>query len=399
MYSTGLFEKVSAALEAETYPSLQAEIEKSGFEKVLFRYARDPILRELARQYQIRHKYGRKFASLLGKYPGWLFPTGLALQQASHHYTADFKAHAGLPYSTVIDLTGGLGMDTIAFASDTRSVLYLEKNVDIYTYNAFNFSKYLPNVRPIHTDSVSWLYEVADFTPETLLYADPARRDVHGKKIFHPEAYEPNPAEISKIVRKGSSKLLLKVSPVADLGHLHMYIGTPSKTYLLAVHDELKEILLLYNDDNAHHTLETWLCGPEQILLHKANNHIISVELTVQNTPGSYLFLPHPALVKTRADVEMAHRFGWRGFHKDARIYTSEQPDSPAGWRTFKVLKYAHALNQLEIKEAMIVTGKFPDSPETLRKRHKIAESTRYLLVVTKNSQNENLWILAEKLK
>lgn len=394
------FEKISEGFENESFRDLLAEVLCDGVDKALFRYAKDPVWKEAVLQCHIRHRYGHKFESILSLYPGWLFPPGLPLQQASHHLTAKFKATFAKNFSQVADLTGGLGMDSIAFASETDSVVYIEQNQEIFTYNSHNFHRYLPNVEPILADSLQWIRNTDRIHPlSTLLYADPARRTSSDKQTNNLKSYLPDPFLLSEIANKTSLPLLLKVSPMADLNLLVSAFNGVSEVQLLAVQNELKEILLYHDRSLSKPQIKIWLCESEDaVLLFESDKLPIQSHVEIRNTPLQYLYLPHPALIKARADVFIACQENLKGFHTDARLYTSDYRISLKGWRCFEVIDFASALSHIDVPEAMIVTGKFPEKPDIIRKRHQIPESDSYLLAVTKTGKNENLWILAKKL-
>lgn len=399
MFSTVLFDRISEGFERGDFKDLSTELQSDGLEQVVFRYSKDPLLKEAALQCHIRSRYKQKFGVILERFPGWLFPPGVALQQASHHHTARFKATLAAEYSCIVDLTGGLGMDSIAFSDRHDSVIYLERNEVVFRYNYHNFRRYIPHVRPVHTDGVDWLKRFADLLGGALLYADPARRDSAGSRALHPSDYVPDPKILADLARTKSLPLWLKVSPMADLAELSRYLGRASRVYLLAVRNELKEILLLYEQKCCTPTVETWLCGTKDIKLVEFEGLVIQPqEVEICHTPLRYIYLPHPALIKTRADVLVASQSGLRGLHHEARFYTSDLYLEIPGWRLFERVDFASSFSKLKVSEAMITTGKFPDKPEVIRKRHRIPESDSQLLIATKTSSNKNLWILAKKL-
>lgn len=400
MYSTEFFSKISEGFEKGEFTDLLSEIQCDGLEKVIFRYSRDPLLKEAALQCHIRDRYRHKFQIILHRYPGWLFPPGLPLQQASHHLAANCKAKLAGNFSRVIDLTGGLGMDAIAFADQADSVVYLELNQEIYKYNAHNFLRYIPHIKPILADSIQWIRDRVHIGMQhTLLYADPARRTTSEKQTFHLKNYLPDPFILSKLADEKSLPLLIKMSPMTDLDLVASHLGGLSEVHLLAVQNELKEILILQDRHIQNPHLKIWLCGTQgNVLLFESDRFPVKGAVKIRNAPFRYLYLPHPALIKARADLHIAAQEALMGFHPEARVYTSDTRKILQGWRIFEVLDFASSLSHMNVKEAMIVTGKFPEKPDVIRKRHKIPESNSDLLVVTKTLKNDNLWILAKKL-
>ena len=109
---------VAIALEAAKYPDLDVP--------------------RLVGQIKARQK-------LKDKMPQWVanervfFPPALALEQSSSEDTAHFKA--SLLHGKVVDLTGGMGLDSFAFAQAGCEVAYIERQEDLAKITAFNHSR------------------------------------------------------------------------------------------------------------------------------------------------------------------------------------------------------------------------------------------------------------------
>ncbi|MCL1973601.1 MAG: hypothetical protein FWG54_02130, partial [Bacteroidetes bacterium] len=80
------------------------------------------------------------------KLPQWsafsevVFPSSLACQQASSEVTARYKQRFLPQGATIIDCTGGLGVDCVAFASKAEKVMYIELNESLCQAAVHNFS-------------------------------------------------------------------------------------------------------------------------------------------------------------------------------------------------------------------------------------------------------------------
>ena len=79
---------------------------------------------------------------LKDKMPQWVanekvfFPPSLALEQSSSEVTAHYKA--SLVHGKIVDLTGGMGLDSYAFAQAGCEVDYVERQADLAKITAYN---------------------------------------------------------------------------------------------------------------------------------------------------------------------------------------------------------------------------------------------------------------------
>ena len=124
---------------------------------------------------------------LRDKIPSWYnpalhFPLQLSVEQASSERTARFKA--GLfTGARLADLTGGLGVDTWAWADRFEQVVYVEQNPELVEAARYNFNVLgANNIDCVQADAQDFLAGTTD--PFDLLYLDPARRDGQQRKVF-----------------------------------------------------------------------------------------------------------------------------------------------------------------------------------------------------------------------
>ena len=217
---------VAIALEAAKYPNLDVS--------------------RLVGQIKARQK-------LKDKMPHWVanekvfFPPALALEQSSSEETANFKA--SLLHGKVVDLTGGMGLDSFAFAQAGCEVAYIERQEDLAKITAFNH--YILEAGKIqhHTgDSLNWLSESAELFD--FLYVDPARRDGAGNKVVLLQDCEPNALELIPYINNKTS-LLIKTSPLLDLDRAIKELQGVEKIYIVCVKNEVKELLFLKTNNSS----------------------------------------------------------------------------------------------------------------------------------------------------
>jgi protein-L-isoaspartate O-methyltransferase len=129
-----------------------------------------------------RQTEGRKI--IANKLPSWaenmsiLFPAKISLEQCSSEATALYKASL-VSGESLVDLTGGFGVDCSFLSKNFTSVDYVEQNEELCQIAEHNFAALGLNIRVNNEESVSFL---ADMPSVDCIYIDPARRDVKAKK-------------------------------------------------------------------------------------------------------------------------------------------------------------------------------------------------------------------------
>ncbi len=208
----------------------------------------------------------KSFAQILGtiendrnrkikaKLPSWAetegleYPSSLSLEQCSSEATALYKAgiirgKSGSGVS-LFDLTGGLGVDSLAFSEVCDRVTYNEINPVLAAAAEKNFATMgARNIRVRNTDSSDLLEQEwhSDW-----IYIDPARRDAAGKKVFLLEDCSPNVLELMPELWNHTDRIMLKLSPMADITMIAGRLGgCLDEVHVVGSGGECKELLCL----------------------------------------------------------------------------------------------------------------------------------------------------------
>ncbi len=192
--------------------------------------------------------------------PGIIYPDKLCAEQCSSSFTAGYKAsvvsEATGGSGRVADLTGGLGVDSLAFSKVAGSVLYNEMDpsrADAAVRNfsllgAANISVLSEEVRPSAGGGSDFWDRVAYFRPD-IIYMDPARRSGTGNKVFLLEECSPDILTLLPDIFSHAGKFLVKLSPMADismLGNRFRKNGVSIEAlHIVEYEGECKELLFL----------------------------------------------------------------------------------------------------------------------------------------------------------
>lgn len=136
-----------------------------------------------------------------------------AFEQASSKAAAARKSCAG---QRALDLTCGLGVDSLYLARRFRRVVALERDPALAQIAAENFRRLdVGNVEVVCTDAESYLAAAGERFD--WIFADPDRRDAVGRKQLRLEACSPDVLALGPALERLSGRLCLKNSPLFDV--------------------------------------------------------------------------------------------------------------------------------------------------------------------------------------
>ena len=140
-------------------------------------------IRKLVAQLAARQKAREKL-------PAWyandalIFPPALSVEQASSEQTAQYKASLASG-NRLLDLTGGMGVDSWAFAQQVKQVIYVERNEELAQLAAHNLPMLgATNISVKTGDGLAFLTTHQSTQEKTdWIYLDPHRRNATGGKV------------------------------------------------------------------------------------------------------------------------------------------------------------------------------------------------------------------------
>lgn len=170
----------------------------------------------------------------------------LSFEQASSEESASLKHYAG---HTCLDLTCGLGVDTLHFSNHFDQVVTVEQSPELCEIARINFERL--HARNIRIQSATAEQFVADLIsgqesigPIDLIYIDPARRDCQGKKVWLLEACSPDVKRLLPSLLQLSPLVVIKASPLFDIDEAFRLFGEECSVEIISVHGECKEVLM-----------------------------------------------------------------------------------------------------------------------------------------------------------
>jgi 16S rRNA G966 N2-methylase RsmD len=339
------------------------------------------------------------------KLPEWLenenviFPKMLSVEQSSSEITAKFKADL-VQGETLIDLTGGMGIDMAYMSKHFKKAIYLEQNEELFNTTNYNFQQLgIKNVEFINQNSIDFLQN--DSTNFSWIYLDPHRRDDTGNKVVSLRDCEPNILKIKDLLFSKTDNILLKASPMLDINLAITELQNVVNLYVVAVENEVKEILF--------HLQKNY---EEEPIFHAVNlpNHTISFKksdeksaIVKMGSPQQYLYEPNAAILKAGGFRFIAQHFDLQKIAPHSHLYTSTDLVDNFQGRIFKI-EGVCKLDKKEISKflienkANITIRNFPLTVKQIREKLKLSEGGSHYLFATTDAQNQKIVIVCRKV-
>lgn len=375
----------------------QLLLSASRFPGIDLPFAVDQIL---ARR-QIRNKLPEWFAQ-----EEIIYPSRLATEQCSSALTGRYKQRL-VKGRRVCDLTGGLGADSYYFSHAADEVVYVERSGAYCSAARHNFGiLQAGNIRVVNADARELLPALQADT----FYIDPARRSGCNKRAYALSDCEPDVLQLKPMLLEQGQRVIVKISPMADLEETLRLLPETREIHILAVKNECKELLFILEAPQQSPAPETNVFAvhlqpghPEQTFVFPLTEEKKTEPLLTETT-GRYLYEPHAALLKSGAFKLIASRFHVQQLHRHSHLYTSTAliPDFPG--RCFTVEEIfsfsGKLLRQIgkQYPKANLTTRNFPLSVAELRKRSGLKEGGDLYLFATTLSNGRKILIQTHKI-
>ncbi|WP_396198884.1 class I SAM-dependent methyltransferase [Flavobacterium sp.] len=386
---------LSAEIQEFINSSLQANISKLALSK-------NPFLevdwKEIINQIVSKNKSQHKL-------PTWFntdniyYPASISIEQTSSETTAKYKSEL-ISGTSLIDLTGGFGVDDYYFSKKFKHVIHCEKNVALsemvqHNYGVLNVN----NITCLAQNSTDVLMQ-SDTTFDWI-YIDPSRRsDVKGK-VFLLKDCLPNVPENLSLYFSKSQSILIKTAPILDITAGCMELENIKSIHIVAIENEVKEILWLL-EKGYDNEIELFAVNIQKEKTD-SNAFILGEHTPARfSLPQEFLYEPNAPLLKSGGVDYLCDALQITKLHPHSHLFTySELIDFPG--RRFSInevipFKKENLKKQLEGKKMNITTRNFPLTVEEIRKKYKIADGGTVYAFFTTNINNEKIVLICTKI-
>lgn len=350
--------------------------------------------KELVEQLESKLKAREKLPSWFGT-DGIVYTNKLNLSQSSSEKAAFYKASL-LNGNSIVDLTGGFGVDCFAFSKKIKNVVHVEQNENLSTTAAYNFRQLgAKNVECITGEGMDFLKKAT--VSFDWIYIDPSRRNRENKKVYYLADCEPDITQHFSLLFSKAPNILIKTGPLLDISAGLRQIPNVREIHIVAISNDVKEILWILENGFTEEPLVKTLNFKNDAV--QEFQFRLNAEKTANANYGKtkrYLYEPNASILKSGAFQYLGNHYNLEKLHPNSHLYTSNELISFPG-RVFQVidtLEYSKkALKKLNLKKANISTRNFPDSVQAIKKKLGLKDGGNAYLICT-TDVNQNLIIL-----
>lgn len=327
------------------------------------------------------------------------YPNKLNIEQTSSETTANYKSSL-ISGDSIIDLTGGFGVDCYYFSKRFKTVEHCEINDKLSEIVKHNYKQLdIQNIEVRCIDGIKYLKSSKKLYD--WVYIDPSRRHDSKGKVFFLNDCLPNVPEHLDLLLKHSKNILIKTSPLLDFSIGINELKHVKTIHAIAVNNEVKELLWVLERNYSEEI------SVETVNIKKGKNEHFNFLLGEEKLahsdykePLSYLYEPNSAILKAGGFHSISKKIGVFKLHQHSHLYTSKQLlDFPG--RYFKIENILpfnkKELKKEGIKKANITTRNFPETVQQIRKKFNIKEGGNQYLFFTTNLDDNKIVISCTK--
>src|SRR5690606_17789024 len=262
--------------------------------KLLLKYSNDEGKKLLVEQIASRKKIRKKL-------PSWyqnldlIFLPGLSLEQSSSEDTGTLKANL-ISGKHLLDITGGMGVDTFFLSQNFDKTTYVEKNPELYKTATHNLSALSKRIETVNADGI----EILKKSAADVVYIDPFRRDSANQKMVSLADCEPNVLHLKPWLTQNGRVTYIKASPMLDIHTAINELKNVSEVWIISSRNECKEVVFkLQEQKDQPIEIRTFNISPN--ITERFNftwNPEKRVDLSFSE-PLNYLYEPNASVLKS----------------------------------------------------------------------------------------------------
>ena len=368
----------------------QLALKKNPFPKLDYKM----LLNQIVSKGKAKDKLPTWFAT-----DGIIYPEKISIEQTSSEKTAQYKAEI-VSGESLIDLTGGFGIDDYYFTKEVAHVFHCEINSELSEIAKHNFEKLgIQNIDCIAGDSFEYLENYN--SKFDWLYVDPSRRSSVKGKVFLLADCLPNVPELLEFYFEKSTNILIKVAPILDISSALKELQFVKRIHIVSVDNEVKELLF---------ELEKYYTSEIEIKTIDFGKTITKFDAFLSEEtpnlrfglPQKYLYEPNSGVMKSGSFDLISSRFKIAKLHTNSHLYTSDNLIEFPG-RVFEIeSKFGYSkenLKPFQNQKINITTRNFPETVENIRKKWKIKDGGNQYAFFTTNLNNQKIVLLCKKIQ
>lgn len=322
------------------------------------------------------------------------------LEQASGTLTASFKAGL-ISGDRIIDLTGGLGIDSFFFAHRFKDVFHCEQNEVLSSIADYNAG--VAGIRNINFTCCNSIEFLKSFPDKHFdwIYVDPARRDETSRSVdIH--YLQPDVANLDALLLAKSKNVMIKLSPAFDINEAIKTFPALTRFVVVSVNNECKEALLILSDE----TKELRIAGVE---LSRSYPPIIietpfaksRPTIRESDSPGNFLYETFCGISKAGLNNFVAQEFNLTAYLKSEYYFFSSTRQENFPGKIFEIIEkipyniktLKKMLRRLKIDKLNIKAKGIAVKPEDVTKKLKLKNGGDYFLFILADNELTEMFL------
>ena len=354
---------------------------------------------------------------------GITYPPHISMEQCSSQQTAMYKAAVArrlitelpvlpaLPANplTLVDLTGGFGVDFSYMAPLFGKAVYIERQSRLCDISRHNMAALGISQAEVICGDCAQIIE--GISHATLIYADPARRSQSGGRTFAISDCTPDVLSMRDTLLAKADYVMLKLSPMLDWRKAAADMGAQvGEVHIVSVGNECKELLLVLS--RKYTEIERIYCvndgqefafTPEELSQASPKPHNPITQKPQNPTTAAFLYEPNASLMKAGCFALIGQRYAARQVSRDSHLFLSpvEIPQFPG--RAFAI-RAVTTLNKRELRAALggisqanVAVRNFPLTADALRKKLKLRDGGDTYIFGTTTGDGQHVLFICEK--
>ncbi|MBQ0058221.1 MAG: hypothetical protein KBT20_11245 [Bacteroidales bacterium] len=377
----------------------------------------DIDVRWAAEQLMARRQIRTKLPEWWAKADDLIMGGRIPAEQCSSEQTARYKQKLVVG-SSLCDMTGGMGVDSYYMSRGLEKTIYTERQPHLCDAARHNFAALgADNINVREGDGQSLPIPDVD-----TIYIDPARRAHDGSRVYDIADCEPNVATWKDQLLEHCHRLIIKLSPMADITRVLEQLPEASEVHVVAVRNECKEVLVVMERKDMNATQSTdgkgatkihcvdFRSGDEIHFEYTLNEEqearakmADAADVTTGEGRSLYLYEPDVTLLKAGAFRLPAERYGLLKIDTNSHLYVSDRLVSDFPGRIFETDETMTLSSKLlktlkrRVPQANISTRNCTLSADELRKRTGIRDGGSTYIVGTSHPAMGQLLMLCHK--
>ena len=335
-----------------------------------------------------------------------------SIAQSTSEMVANYKANyckKEFPFSKVVDLTGGLGAESFAFAALADELYYVEQHPEVFDMAVYNFAK-LQLSSQIYLKHQSAEVFISQFVQHAdIILVDPDRR-ASGDRSLAIETYTPNVFSLESVLVSKSNTLCIKHGPMVDITFLSKQFSYLKEILVISYKNEVKEIVTFHKKGSVYD-------GQIKVAAIKANGQVSELSFDVgggelelsgnELDNSSFFYEPDKAIIKAGAVKAYAYSKKMFPVSHAAPYFFSTYLDESYVGRVFSVIKSGD-YNQKAIKRELKTLGSnqvsvaakgFYKEAQSLATQFKVVPGNDYFLFCWTDFSNKSKYALCKTIK